>query len=79
MEFEDGLPILLKAKARVQLLKQANKQIEPIALKTTLQELRVDDELAYLVKLILPQKLRPTLISSTINSQIRRLQMTESL
>ena len=79
IDFEEGLPILLKAKARHQLLKQANKQVEPIALKTTQQELRKDDELAYLVKLILPQKLRPSLISSTINSQIRRLQMTESL
>ena len=63
--------VLAKAKIRNDLLIEASKAIENYELKNTLPQIDRENEIATIVKHILPKKLRPALLSSTLTSQIR--------
>lgn len=78
IEAEVDLVVLLKAKLRHDLQLEANKAVENYPLKNSLPEINRNDEIACIVKQILPKKLRPSLLSSTLTSQIRTMTQREN-
>lgn len=77
MNIENNLSILQKSKVRLELSAEANKRVENYKLKNVLPEVCRDDEIAFIVKMIVPSQLRPTLLSSTMASQIRKQKTIE--
>ena len=78
IETEVDLVVLLKARLRHDLELEASKAVENYPLKNSLSAINRDDEIACIVKHILPKKLRPTLLSSTLTSQIRTMTQREN-
>ena len=77
MDIENNLSILQKSKVRLELSEEANKRIEHHKLKNVLPEVSKADEIACIVKMIVPSQLRPSLLSSTMASQIRKQKTIE--
>ena len=69
--------ILQKSKLRQDLIVESSKEVPNYDLKNSIPEFNKENEIAIIVKLLLPKKLRPSLLSSTIVSQIRMTQAIE--
>jgi hypothetical protein len=76
---EPDILVLLGSKLRQELAAEANKRIPAGEFKDALPEIRKEDEIACIVKKIVPGSLRPSLLSSTLTSSIRRKQAQEDI
>ena len=85
MRDEPNIKVLLNARLRQELASEATKRLENNDTRTStlgisaLPEISKDDEIACIVKQIVPGSLRPTLLSSTMTSSIRRKQTQEDI
>lgn len=59
------------------MIVESCKEVPNYDLKNSIPEFNKENEIAIIVKLLLPKKLRPSLLSSTIVSQIRMTQAIE--
>ena len=71
IQAESDFMILQKSKLRQDLIVESSKEVPNYDLKNSIPEFNKENEIAIIVKLLLPKKLRPSLLSSTIVSQIR--------
>jgi hypothetical protein len=58
---------------------QATRKVGNLNLKNTIPEIDKSIEIACIAKKIIPKSLRPSLLSSTLTSQIRRKQNLEDI
>ena len=72
MTTETQLDILAMSNLRISLAKEANQKIGNIGFKDVFPDVNKQEELACMIKLLVPKALRPTLLSSTLTSTIRR-------
>jgi hypothetical protein len=68
IEGEDIFETLYQAAFREEIMREANKRVENVEFKEVFKEIKRDDEMAAIVKAILPQHLRNTLLSGTVCS-----------
>ena len=64
---------------RAEISFDANKKVENVQLKNAFSDVKKDEEIAYLVRLITPQHMRTSLFSNTMSSQIKKKEKQEEL
>ena len=71
---ESDLQVLAKSRARNELLKEAMCEVDSTKMQSAIPQLKQEDELACLVNIILPKRLRPQMLSNTAAFQFRKQQ-----
>lgn len=69
---ETVLETLIQSPYRFEIEGEANKKVEQITFKQTFQEIKRDEEIANIVRAIIPQHLRTSLLSGTVSSHIKK-------
>jgi len=75
---ESELTVLQRCNLRNEILADAKKSVLGQRLINCIPKIKKEDELACVVNLILPKKLRSHLLSNTLNYQFRKIQSLES-
>ena len=79
IEGEHLLETLIQSPYRFEIENEANRKIETVYLKPVFTEIKRDEEIASIVRAIIPQHLRNTLISNTVSSQIKKKEKQEEV
>ena len=62
----------MQAQFRYDIENEANKKIENLIFKSQFIDIKKEEELAMIVRMILPTNLKNTLLSNTVSSQIKK-------
>jgi hypothetical protein len=68
IQSEPQLETLVQSSFRWELEHEATKRVEPITFRQVFSEVKRDEEIASIVKLITPIQQRTTLLSGTVSS-----------
>jgi hypothetical protein len=74
---EAPIETLMLAPLRYDLENEANAKIEQVALREVYQPVKKEDELASLIKMIVPSNLKTTLLQSTVSQKIKNQQRVD--
>ena len=65
---EPAMETLIQAPYRFEIENEANKKVETFQFRTVFAEIKKDEELANIVKCMLPNHLKTSLLSGTVSS-----------
>lgn len=74
---ETHLETLSQSLFRVELETEASKKVDQLAFKQVYPEVSKQDELAAVIRAIVPQAMRSTLLNSTVSQRVRKEQKQE--
>eukprot|EP00347_Sterkiella_histriomuscorum_P017673 403348434 len=72
IENETVLETLIQSPFRQEIENDANRKVDILSFAQVFSEIKKDEEIANIVRAIIPQHLRTTLLSNTVSSQIKK-------
>lgn len=70
---------LVQSPYRYEIENEANRKLEAVTFKQVFPEIVRDEEIAQIIRCIIPAHLRNTLLSGTVSSQIKKKEKQEEL
>lgn len=77
LDTEPVMETLFQSPYRFEIENEANRKIETISFRQVFSEIIKDEEIATIIRLIIPAHLRNTLLSGTVSSQIKKKEKQE--
>jgi hypothetical protein len=79
LDNEHVLETLIQSPYRFEIENEANRKVEVIHFRPVFPEIKKDEEIASIVRAIIPAHLRTSLLSGTVSSQIKKKEKQDEL